>query len=52
MHMSWGVGTWIGLIRFGPPTSALAHVLGIGRQRPGKAYRVFDPSLDLTAADG
>ena len=52
MHMSWGVGTWIGLIRFGPPTSALAHVLGIDRQRPGKPYRVFDPSLDLQAVDG
>ena len=52
MHMSWGVGTWIGVIRFGPPTSALAHLLGIEPRRPGKPYRVFDPSLALEPADG
>ncbi len=38
MHFGWGVGTLVGMLRFGPPISALEHLVGI--------------PTDVTAADG
>ena len=29
MHLGWGFGTLAGVLRFGPPTKALAHALGL-----------------------
>ena len=46
MHFSWGVGTLVGMARFGPPTSAFAQLLGSTHApRPVAAGDVYAPSL-------
>jgi succinoglycan biosynthesis protein ExoA len=46
MHFSWGVGTLVGMARFGPPLSAFATLLGSARApRHLAAGEVYAPSL-------
>jgi succinoglycan biosynthesis protein ExoA len=47
MHFGWGFGTLAGMLRFGPPISALAHLAGRSDGSPleADADRVYAPSL-------
>jgi succinoglycan biosynthesis protein ExoA len=47
MHLGWGFGTLAGMLRFGPPVSALANLLGRAGPPSGDVAddRVFAPSL-------
>ncbi len=48
MHVAWGMGTWWGTVRYGPPLAALAHVAGLntaGASRAQHAQPVYAPSL-------
>lgn len=47
MHIAWGLGTLVGVARFGPPMQAFAHILGLAAD-PGAAGErepVYAPSL-------
>ena len=47
MHLAWGAGTIAGMLRFGPPTAALARQLGLRGSQAGTggAGDVYAPSL-------
>jgi succinoglycan biosynthesis protein ExoA len=47
MHLGWGLGTLAGMLRFGPPVSAFARLLGHAEPPSGDAAddRVYAPSL-------
>jgi succinoglycan biosynthesis protein ExoA len=46
MHFGWGFGTLAGMLRFGPPLGALAHMVGARAASTGDdAERVYAPSL-------
>jgi len=47
MHFAWGFGALLGMLRFGPPTAAVARLLGGSPQTggAGDAGPVFAPSL-------
>jgi succinoglycan biosynthesis protein ExoA len=47
MHFGWGFGTLAGMLRFGPPVSALAHLAGYshGATAEDDGERVYAPSL-------
>jgi hypothetical protein len=47
MHVSWGVGTVVGALRFGPPIAALRRLAGLSPASPaaGESENVFAPSL-------
>ena len=53
MHLGWGFGTLAGVLRFGPPVSALMHLAG--RPLPASVADSFDevhaPSLHERPAD-
>lgn len=47
MHVGWGLGTLAGMLRFGAPVAAFAHVLG-REERSSEATGdedVYAPSL-------
>jgi succinoglycan biosynthesis protein ExoA len=52
MHLGWGVGTLAGMVRFGPPLSALGHLAGIWANASAKdgAESVYAPSLHEQAS--
>jgi glycosyltransferase involved in cell wall biosynthesis len=47
MHLGWGFGTLMGMLRFGPPLAAFARLLGCGDGTTGESETepVFAPSL-------
>ena len=46
MHFGWGLGTLAGMVRFGPPVSAFATLLGRAQPASGAdADGVYAPSL-------
>jgi hypothetical protein len=47
MHLGWGFGTLVGMLRFGPPLGAFARLLGRGEASTGgsETEPVFAPSL-------
>jgi succinoglycan biosynthesis protein ExoA len=48
MHFAWGFGTLVGVIRFGPPTQALASLIGrtsAAKSAAHQAESVYAPSL-------
>jgi succinoglycan biosynthesis protein ExoA len=50
MHLAWGLGTIVGMMRFGVPVAAIATVFGSPRQRqPPRDADVYSPSLQGAA---
>jgi succinoglycan biosynthesis protein ExoA len=46
MHLGWGLGTLVGMLRFGPPISALGHLAGMSAVTAADgAESVYAPSL-------
>ncbi len=45
MHLGWGFGSLAGMVRFGPPVSALASVLQGAREPVGDDEPVYAPAL-------
>jgi succinoglycan biosynthesis protein ExoA len=55
MHFAWGVGTFLGVARYGPPLAAVAQAAGLKRMpnaRASGAEPVFAPSLRVTPQPG
>jgi succinoglycan biosynthesis protein ExoA len=54
MHIAWGVGTWLGMARFGAPIEAVSRIVHSRKSEAGDAPRspdeqVYSPSLKRQA---
>jgi len=57
MHLAWGVGTWLGIARFGAPIEAVGRIARTRTSVADDASRsddelVYSPSLKRRAGSG